>query len=648
MKTSKLIMSYLLALIVLLLSVTSTFAVDVVDIDNKISEELLDIISTNKNDTISVCIYLNNCDKNIVNKRLNEKYKYNVEAYENKRVYYNEVVPNIIIDNKTIAVTVEGEKITPQILSLDNSNSSLDIETRMKINRAMTEDVNKFLRCYREEISSVVGTYVSDFVENNIELFAKIIFQPKYGEFVIAEVSAQNVYNLSKLSEVCRIDYFENVEYQNCSWNANSVVQSDDNIGLGSNLYNDGTGYDGTGIKIGVIEAEYSRYDETNYNLLDANISYVDAPAVSERIIKAYHPTKVCSLICGRKTIIDGKTYGGAAAGATVYQTGIDNLVELLSAIEKFSSMGVNVINFSGGEQTGTGYDYDAQCVDNILHNTRVSFVVSAGNNDNGITDVHTPGKSYNAITVGNAITKLGNEARDFITVAVASSYEEDSYCANKPDVVAPGTYIYWPVSESEVFLLGHGTSYSAPIVTAVVAQIMQSDCLAIFNPNAAKNYIICGSSNENIDGTTVSYGELMDESGAGLVNAVRSYECSNYGTEYYGVYSASQTAPTEYKTVATYNLKKGESIRVALTFEKEENILLYEEYGNNIDIRLVRDNPYSTYCVASESTNNNVELIDTKIQTTGNYCLQVRLTSSMLDPSGNSDLHYWISWRTY
>ena len=88
--------------------------------------------------------------------------------------------------------------------------------------------------------------------------------------------------------------------------------------------------------------------------------------------------------------------------------------------------------------------------------------------------------------------------------------------------------------------------------------------------------------------------------------------------------------------------------MRIALTFEKEEEIDLSAVYGNNIDIRLVRDNPYSTYCVASESTNNNVELIDTWITTTGEYCLQIRLTDSILESGANNDLHYWISWRTY
>ncbi len=602
-----------------------------------------------KEDIVPVCVFLKDCDKSAVFTNLERKYKYNVEAYENEQLYYTEVVPNLTVDGKTIEQLLNYEESQSYNLDLDNKNSTIDLRIRRAMNKAIVDNVNEYLVRYRKEVLGLVQGYVSNFVNTYYELFDDVIFKSNYSELVIANVSPENVRKLSKLSIIERVDYFNNIEFENFSWNASEVTSSDSITGLGSDLYNYGSGYDGTGIKIGIIEPEYLRYDTSNYNLQDANISYVNTPGVTNYIVLHLHPTKVSALICGKRVTIDGKTYGGVASGATVYQTGIGDLADLLNAIENFSSMGVNVINFSGGEKNGTSYDFSAQCVDDILFNTRMSFVVAVGNKEGNNLYAATPGKAYNAITVGNLATKSGNETWDKRKVYPASSYIEDSWCANKPDVVAPGTDIYWPVSEDEVSILGRATSFSAPIVTAIVAQLMQDDVLSMLNPNAAKNYVICGASNEGITGTNISYGALTDESGAGLINAVNSFDIasSDRRNYYYGMYLASDTAPTEYTTIAELDLSKGDSLRVALTFQKEENIPLTSEYGNNIDIRLVRDNQYSTYCVKSESTNNNVELIDTKISSTGKYWLQVRLTSSILD-SDNNDLHYWVSWRKY
>ena len=144
------------------------------------------------------------------------------------------------------------------------------------------------------------------------------------------------------------------------------------------------------------------------------------------------------------------------------------------------------------------------------------------------------------------------------------------------------------PTSIDSVHSIGSGTSYAAPIVTGIAAQIMQSCPVTKTNKNSLKSYLVCGADNGSITQTTPSYGNLTDESGSGLVNAVKSFELAHSLDETYGVWTPGAIAPTPYYDEAEIELYEGERIRIALTFRKPENIAITSDYGNDIDIRLV------------------------------------------------------------
>ena len=656
MKKFKIVISIFIVLFIVLSSVVSTLAVSIVSANDKISVELHEVVSRNKDNLVSVYIFLKDCDKSEINTNLEEKYNYNIKAYENPALYYTEVVPNIAVDKKTVSDLLGEEKATPEKLSLDNEKSSVSIETRKKINKAMVDDMNKYLGRYRDEVSEVVGDYVTSFIDDNEELIEKITVQPRGGEFIIAEVKGSNVLKIAKSQYVNKVSLHKDLDFEPYGWNATSVTHCDYETGLGSDMYNYGSGYDGTGVKIGIIEAGSGMYRVNNYNLSDADITYVFPPGVGTAFLSD-HATNVASLICGKKVTIDGKQYGGPASGATVYQTGVRGDDQIYSTLDMLIyDYNVNVINMSFGNKYDSSihpsYDDFEATIDDIVENQRVTIVLAVGNStDNPGGVITSPANSYNTIVVGNLMTKHYHVILDPpFPINTSSFYFESEYLPNKPDVVAPGTKINLPTSDTTIGDDLFGNSYSAPIVTGIVAQLMQDNVLAMCNPNAVKNFIISGADSNAVDDDSTAYGVLKDRSGAGVVNAVNSFEIadSDLLNNYYGVYLASQSAPTEYKTIATFDLAKGDNLRAALTFEKEENILLTQEYGNNIDIRLVRNNPYSTYCVASESTNNNVELIDTKVPSTGIYWLQIRFTESILEPSINNELHYWVSWRVY
>lgn len=613
------------------------------DVSCKISNLLSEKINESDQETlIPVYIFLKNCDTSEVNQNLETKHGINPEVFENPDLLFSDIISKIKVDEITLCNLGKSKSDVQSIIDLDNKDSSLDISTRKRINSAINETTNDLLKTYRTEFSNIVGKFIDEFINKNAEYLEDIIFQSDSAEFIVANVKKKNIELIANLSSVTDIDYFNNVELKPASWNATTVTHSDSHTGLGSSAYNDGSGYDGTGVKIGIIEASYGRYDSNNYNLSNANLTYVDTTGVTE--VVSNHATNVTALICGKKTTIGSRIYEGTARGADVYQTAIYSVEDVLTAMTVLvNDYNVNIINFSaqaGGEIYYSSFD---KAVDNIIKNNKLTFVVAAGNTG---TNVTSPGKAYNAITVGNLKTKESNNSALYAPYHLwsKSGWQEADYLTNKPDVIAPGTYLYLPSSAHSVVSIGSGTSYSSPIVAGIAAKIMQSNSIAKFNINSLKSYLLCGADNDFITGINSSYGALMDESGAGLANAVKTFEVAQSGNETYGSWTYNAVAPTPYYDKEEIELYQGERIRIALSFRKPEDIAINSAYGNNIDIRLVEES--LEFCEVSESTTNNVEIIDVVAPEDGTYTLQMRLTDSLLESGTNPELRYWVSWR--
>ena len=186
---------------------------------------------------------------------------------------------------------------------------------------------------------------------------------------------------------------------------------------------------------------------------------------------------------------------------------------DVINGISQLAELGVTVINYSGGSGNTLDYpSYDRE-VDNIIKSTGISFVVSAGNEGNNdpaddpddpqYPCITSPGKAYNAITVGNLRTKSGTYASVTTTYSMSSSssYAENSNIANKPDVVAPGSYIAY-VSSGTTVSSSSGTSCAAPLITGVVAQLHQYRNSIKVNPTLTKAMLLIGASNDKISTT--------------------------------------------------------------------------------------------------------------------------------------------------
>ena len=296
--------------------------------------------------------------------------------------------------------------------------------------------------------------------------------------------------NLLFLAKIFLIRLLFNVENNTTTRSAESYDMT--NIMAGIDLANqisradivrDDKGMTGEGVKIGVIEPGIPDTGISQLSSADITIyQETNTPSVHTTIVKSY-------LVA---TGSDG-TYHGIVPDAKIYSYGIDgSTASFYEGVEWLISQGVNIINASMGANYYSSniavafYDAQSVWIDHLAIEHDVHFVKSAGNHkspevnygyDNAYR-ISSPGMAYNAITVGNFHTDGTDDIDSFTFSGSRSCYIEDSAStyglrAEKPNLVASGLlknaiYNMTYQTYSDDF----GTSYSAPQVAGVIAQL--------------------------------------------------------------------------------------------------------------------------------------------------------------------------------
>lgn len=320
----------------------------------------------------------------------------------------------------------------------------------------------------------------------------------------------------------------------------------------------------------------------------------------------------------------------------------------LIEEIEWLLMQNVDIISISLAlamdDEDGSitdGYDaYGPVCeyLDYIISDYWVTIVKSAGNvveNEEDEEIIHPGvscgGMAYNVITVGNY---------DLVNACLfdESQYYDGTTLTNKPDVCAPGVlqlhYRFRPGLYQNV----HGTSLSAPIISAISALIIAYYDDPFLKPLEIKS-IICGgtwlqrNSSDHPD---------FKKYGTGVIS----------GTQIQCILEDNSTAwdyfePNELRHSYSFTIDEFTNADFVLVFEKS----YYEGIGfdlGNLDIILYDD----TDCiVASTSLKNNVEVLFEAIEGSGNFTLVVQQTEPI---NNNTDItediciFYSLTWKMY
>jgi hypothetical protein len=354
------------------------------------------------------------------------------------------------------------------------------------------------------------------------------------------------------------------------------------------------------------------------------------------------HATAVAEIMISNDTSENGK-YKGIVPDATLICVAVGSTdattVRLYEAIEDLLSENVHVINMSAGFSNSTSGSYTDidRWVDHIAHNHSVHFVVAAGNyTTTAALRVSHPALAYNAIAVGNLDDN--NTPRKFDDVLSSTScYVENSNAGpNKPDLVAPGVTIKTSTYPNAVFENGYnvsGTSFSAPHVTGIVAQLIdQYASLAVLQDltkailTAAIDHSSCSfTSNDTAD---------FNKYGAGCVNALNAAEVSYRGTFASSAFTASSTTTKTY----TFNApSSAASVRGSLVWLKSTWYSGSNHTGApavdtaiaSLSITVITPNGQTLTFNNDGRTNMIIFELDPDVYGYGNYTVRINTTGS-------------------
>ncbi len=437
-------------------------------------------------------------------------------------------------------------------------------------------------------------------------LESKIIFKSQYAPMISMDLTKNEIEKLSQDSRVLSIYYRDECQGSD-SCNVSVPL-------IRANYTRDTFGLTGSGIKVGQIESGMPSKTATP-DLAAANITY--DPNVS--YYNTLHANEVASIIIE------------IAPDVQIYSTRMTG--NWKARVEWLLSQGVNVINMSHGfSSTGT-YGSNDMWVDHIAIMHSVHYVVAAGNNGGYVA---SPGMAYNVITVG-AIDDNNTSYQSDDAIASYSSYTQVSGNTTKPDLVAPGSNITTDAGTDS------GTSFAAPHVTAVVAQMLHLNA-TLKTKQAALKAIITASVNHDYIHYETSQTTNFNIYGAGLVDAQGSrYTVANgrYASSTFAANSANGSTVNYYFNVSSSD----DQIRVSLTWDKHSYITGSHTTGTPTlgrlaDLDLYVYDPNGNLIEYATSGSNNLEIVDFEPTMVGQYRIMVKQYS-------NSDkvVYYGVAW---
>lgn len=245
------------------------------------------------------------------------------------------------------------------------------------------------------------------------------------------------------------------------------------------------SGYDGTGVKIAVLDTGVDKTHDDLKTQVVAEKNFSRSPDAVDRV---GHGTHVASIAAGTGAK-SGGTYKGVAPGAKVISgkvlddEGFGSDSDIIAGMEWAAAEGADVVNLSLGSPDGPDVDPLEETVDRLTAEKGVLFAVAAGNDGRfGASSLSSPGSADAALTVG-AVDK------DDVLASFSGSGPRAGDGAVKPDVTAPGVDIAAAAAPGSLidtdpdtphpapgYLQIDGTSMATPHVAGAAALLKQKN----------------------------------------------------------------------------------------------------------------------------------------------------------------------------
>lgn len=590
-----------------------------------------------------------------IEKEFNKRSEYPLSYYKDKTIYRAKVGPEVA----SYALEKYG---FDESLSLEYGQDIFD-DNVAPIEYELLENYNEFVMSKRNVITDLYGTYNESFAERVGISEDAVLYEGIYTGSYVMYATRNEVEKIAKDKSVTAVSVWENdiVNSSSEQTDVETQIKIDSTNGTKSASFNNGSGYKGTGIKIGVIETNGGKFNKNApmlSSIYKSRVFYeyngdID-PSTTE------HATKVVSLIIGQSVNFEGEIFEGVVPNATVYQTSYETSASFIDGLQILANCGVSVINVSN---TMTS-DSEVYCqytkeTDNFIVSAGILLVKSAGNE--GLDDkyVTVPGMGYNIITVGNVETiscdSNGNRTACSVPYSIASSSsykEKNNFQNNKPDLVAPGSNLAIPILDDNgnvILKVSSGTSYAAPFVTGIIAQMFQADETLMDSPSRAKATLLAGAdptviSSNNNDSVYTDTVLIRDKSGVGMVNAINAVKIAEDSNHANKIIYMNLSSTNGKQVLDTVTLSAGQKIRVALTYVKSNSIETdsngYLPY--DADLKLYNG---STLCASSGHSHCNVEVIEFTATSAGTYTV-IADTDYDVDFRNDNSWAVAVAWR--
>jgi len=609
--------------------------------DAKIDTELKSVISESETGTSLALVTMEDVDHDEVMVEFRQRYPYEYKVYMFAK-----------FDDP-------GDMTADEIAAIDDADLQRAIELKRQVYREYYSEANE----------AVIDSYYSE---------EEILYTSVYTPVAIVETNATDVARLSRNEKVRAVSSAGELLQLSNSSNAypfDDIVEQLEwiNTKSGAAYVRDTRGYDGAGVKIGMVEVTVP--DVTNEYLAGADITVraSDASNVDD------HSTAVAMIMVGKDA--QGNAYGIAPEAdlyCAAYEGGYKD--RFFAAVEWLLGQGVNVINLSAlvdyrknssdppeeegvqeyEQYQGGWYDDVSQWVDHIAVQHDVHFTMAAGNSaeielgEYALRHfIASPAMAYNAITVGSSehyVTEDNSEYGELLEVipefqtATYSCYKDGGTSkVEKPNLVAYGCIYYGIEGNGAV----EGTSFAAPQVAGVIAQLCTYNS-ALKYKQTVMSAILMASAAEKVEpvlGTDGTRGclfdpsvrvennpQISDKAGAGIMNARMALGIATAGnywspTVYNSGFPYTKTVYID-ATVNTVNRVVIFWLKRNTVTDHTSGLVDYRTYPI-ADLNLEVFDPNGVSLETSTLTSGNFEIVQFFPELTGNYTIKITGSSA-------------------
>lgn len=461
------------------------------------------------------------------------------------------------------------------------------------------QDELQYIREYVKDFIFDYNYSVAREITNVIDLNNTIIGEYSFTLDTIIETEKIDEQLISELDYVLNFnDCIEEIYISEISEAENEIADAIGKIKVES-MINAGT-YTGRNINVGIVEALGVPQADTYPSDYSGRNIVIEEGMTGVRP----HADHVTMIAAGNNGIARGSNIFATKAtnGPTDYlQWLIDN--------------NVNVVNTSFGDGGDEGvYTSDAKKVDQIIRNSFITIVGSAGNNSSRTT---SPKTAYNYITVGNSHDST------LFRRSTSSYVEASGYGASKPNLMAPG-------STTTNASSGSGTSYASPQVAGCLALLMEEFPFLVAYPELCLSVVTSSASPMSSTYNTLSGDNYYDQSGlhneigAGLLNYEKMREAMNNYVSITRARNSSIEDLDDTGETLEFTASKNQRVRASLAWlangTDENNFTNYDLYLQ----RKQSDGSYITLMYIN-GDENNVEFLDYTFGNDGTYRLLIK-----------------------